>query len=94
MEPSLTEKPKTRFVRPYARGQITIPLEFRERLEIDENTLLQISLKGSKIEITPFKVVDSDQMLREYDAAEIEEFLKEDKIDPQTAAKARKLLGG
>jgi len=90
----MAEKLKTRFVRPYSRGQITIPSEFRERLGIDENTLLQISLRGSKIEITPFKVVDSDQMLREYDAAEIEEFLKEDKIDPQIAAKARKLLEG
>ena len=89
----MAEKSKTRFIRPYARGQITIPAEFRKRLGIDENTILQVSLKGSKIEITPFKVVDSDQLLREYDAADIEEFLKEDKIDPQTATKARKLLG-
>ena len=89
----MADKTKTRYVRPYARGQITIPAEFRKRLGIDENTILQVSLKGSKIEITPFKVVDSDRLMREYDTAEIEEFLKEDKIDPQTAAKARKLLG-
>ncbi len=90
----MAQNSKTRFVRPYARGQITIPSEFRERLGIDETTILQISLKGSKIEITPFKVIESDQLLREYDAGEIEEFLKEDKLDPQTAAKARRLLGG
>ena len=84
----------TRLVKPYARGQITIPVEFRERLGIDENTVLQMRLKGSTIEITPLRVVDEDRLLREYDPAEIEAFLAEDKIDSQTAARARKLLAG
>jgi hypothetical protein len=38
--------------------------------------------------------VDEDRLLREYDPAEIEAFLREDKLDRKTAAKARKLLGG
>ena len=84
----------TRLVKPYAKGQITIPAEFRERLGIDENSILQMRLKGSKIEITTLQVVDGDRLLREYDASEIEAFLEEDRIDSKTAAKARKLLGG
>ena len=84
----------TRLVRLYARGQITIPADFRERLGMDENTVLQMRLKGASIEITPLKLVDEDRLVRDYDATEIEAFLREDKIDRKTAAKARKLLGG
>lgn len=84
----------TRLVKLYARGQITIPAEFRQRLGIDESSVLQMRLRGSSLEITPLRVVEEDQLIREYDAAEIQAFLREDKLDRKTAAKARKLLGG
>jgi len=61
----------TRLVKPRARGQITIPAEFRDQLGIDENTVLQMRLEGTKIEITPLRVVDDDRLLREYDPADI-----------------------
>ena len=51
-------------------------------------------LQGGKIEITPLRVVDDDRLLREYDAANIQAFLEEDKLDRRTAEKARKLLSG
>ena len=82
----------TRFVKPYARGQITIPAEFREKLGIDEDSILQLELKGSKIEITPLRLVE-DSLLREFDTSEIESFLAEDKIDIDTANRVRDLLG-
>ena len=84
----------TRLVKPRARGQITIPAEFRDQLGIDENTVLQMRLRGTKIEITPLRVADDDRLLREYDAADIQAFLEEDKLDRRTAEKARKLLSG
>jgi len=84
----------TRLVKPRARGQITIPADFREVLGIDENTVLQMRLRGTKIEITPLRVVDDDQLLREYDPADIQAFLEEDKLDRRIAEKARKLLSG
>ena len=84
----------TRLVKLYARGQITIPAEFRQRLGINESSVLQMRLRGSSLEITRLRVVEEDQLLREYDAAEIQAFLREDKLDRETAAKARKLLGG
>ena len=51
-------------------------------------------LRGTKIEITPLRVVDDDRLLREYDPADIQAFLAEDKLDRRIAAKARKLLSG
>lgn len=45
--------PLTRIVRPLRRGQLTIPAEFRQRLGISEDTLLQLILREDKIEIVP-----------------------------------------
>lgn len=43
----------TRVVRPLRRGQLTIPAEFRRRLGIGDDTLLELTLQEDKIEITP-----------------------------------------
>jgi AbrB family looped-hinge helix DNA binding protein len=43
----------TRIVRPLRRGQITIPAEFRRRLGIDDDTLLELTLREGRIEIVP-----------------------------------------
>ena len=43
----------TRIVRPLRRGQLTIPAEFRRRLGISDDTLLQLTLYEDKIEIVP-----------------------------------------
>jgi bifunctional DNA-binding transcriptional regulator/antitoxin component of YhaV-PrlF toxin-antitoxin module len=40
-------------VRPVRRGQVTLPAEFRRRLGIDDDTLLQMTLQEGKIEIVP-----------------------------------------
>jgi AbrB family looped-hinge helix DNA binding protein len=82
----------TRLVKPYAKGQITIPAEFRKQLGIDEGTLLRLKLIGSKIEITPVRIVEEGRLLREYSNTEIEAFLEEDKISASTAAKVRALF--
>ena len=43
-------------VRPLRSGQITIPAEFREKLAITQDTLLQIILVGRELRIRPVKV--------------------------------------
>jgi len=43
----------TQVVRPLRRGQLTIPAEFRRRLGIDDDTLLQLTLREATIEIAP-----------------------------------------
>jgi bifunctional DNA-binding transcriptional regulator/antitoxin component of YhaV-PrlF toxin-antitoxin module len=86
-------KPLTKIVRPLSKGQITLPIEFRRRLKIDSETILSLTLKENKIEIVPLRPVPREQTLREYRDDEIEYFLKEDQLDPNTAAKVRRLLG-
>lgn len=49
----MVDHPLTRVVRPLRRGQLTIPAEFRRKLGIDDDTLLQLTLQENKIEITP-----------------------------------------
>ena len=50
----------TKLVRPLRNGQITIPAEFRTKLDIDEHTLLQIELVGSELHIRPVKVAQAE----------------------------------
>lgn len=87
------EKLMTKIVKPLSRGQITIPVEFRKKLGIDNNTILSIALKGKKIEITPAIVREVDEEeLREYTDKEISQFLQDDKIDQETARTVKRLL--
>lgn len=46
----------TKLVKPLRSGQITIPAFFREKLGIDSDTLLQISLMQGELRIKPVKV--------------------------------------
>ncbi len=89
----MAEKELTGVVKPLAKGQITIPVEFRRRLNIGADTFLQLTLKGEKIEIVPLRLVPKGEpLLREYTDEEIQLFLEEDKLDPETLAKVRFLL--
>jgi AbrB family looped-hinge helix DNA binding protein len=49
----MAHSPLTRIMRPLRRGQLTIPAEFRRRLGIGDDTLLQLTLHEGKIEIVP-----------------------------------------
>ncbi|MCJ7727084.1 MAG: AbrB/MazE/SpoVT family DNA-binding domain-containing protein [Actinobacteria bacterium] len=87
------EKIITKIVKPLSRGQITIPIEFRKKLGIGSNTILNLVLKGNKIEITPAIVREfNEEELREYTDKEISQFLKDDKIDKDTARTIKRLL--
>ena len=86
-------KSLSKLVRPLPKGQITLPIEFRRRLKIDDKTILSVSLKGSTIEILPLRLADQEVSLREYETDEIARFLEEDRLDRKTANKVRRLLG-
>jgi bifunctional DNA-binding transcriptional regulator/antitoxin component of YhaV-PrlF toxin-antitoxin module len=88
----MAEKPLTRIVRSQAKGQITVPIEFRERLGIDQDTFLRLTLRGSKIEVAPVQLSTGGSALRDFSRKELDAFLEEDKIDRKTAAKVRRLL--
>ncbi|MDO8749606.1 MAG: AbrB/MazE/SpoVT family DNA-binding domain-containing protein [Dehalococcoidia bacterium] len=84
-------KPKRKVVKTLAKGQVTIPSEFREALGIDTATLLSISLVGDHLELVPLRLGEED--LRRYTEDDIARFLEEDKLDQGTARQVRELLG-
>lgn len=46
----------TKIIKPLRSGQITIPADFRQKLGIEADTLLQISLMHGELVIKPVKV--------------------------------------
>ena len=52
-------EPMTRIVRPLRSGQITIPAEFRKRLGITEDSVLQMILGEGELRIKPMRVTES-----------------------------------
>jgi AbrB family looped-hinge helix DNA binding protein len=83
-------KQNRKVVKALAKGQVTIPREFREALEINSDTLLSITMVGDHLEIVPLR--EGQETLRRYTEDEITRFLEEDKIDIETASKVRKLI--
>jgi bifunctional DNA-binding transcriptional regulator/antitoxin component of YhaV-PrlF toxin-antitoxin module len=46
----------SRIVRPLRGGQITIPVEFRKTLGINDESLLQMTLEGQELRIRPLRI--------------------------------------
>ncbi|MBE3572474.1 MAG: AbrB/MazE/SpoVT family DNA-binding domain-containing protein [Moorella humiferrea] len=44
---------KEQFVKPTERGQVTIPKEMREKLQINQDTRLRIYVDGNKVVLEP-----------------------------------------
>lgn len=51
----------TKIVKSLRSGQVTIPADFREKLGIGEDTLLQISLMNGELRIKPVKFTDKTE---------------------------------
>ncbi len=86
----VSTSPRRKVVKALPKGQITIPREFRKRLGIEAETLLNVSLVNDHLEIAPLRPADQD--IRRYSDEDIASFLKEDHIDAATAKRVRKLL--
>lgn len=66
-------------VRPTSKGQVTIPKSIRNKLKIDSETFLYVSLENDKIVIQPVSI-KATEGLRDYADEQVEEFLEEDKL--------------
>lgn len=44
-----------KFIKPFSKGQITLPKDYRDYLDIDENSWLRISLLDDQILVQPVK---------------------------------------
>ncbi len=84
----------TKLVRLRAKGQITLPAEFRRRLNVKDDAILRVTLQKDGITITPLRSEATEPAIREYSQADIDRFLREDRLDRATAARVRRLLSG
>lgn len=80
-------------VRPTSKGQVTIPKAIRQKLNVNSDTFLSVDVRDGKIVLEPLNIRESSQGLRMYSDADIAQFLKDDVMDPKTAAFMNKLLG-
>jgi bifunctional DNA-binding transcriptional regulator/antitoxin component of YhaV-PrlF toxin-antitoxin module len=55
MTATTTNITKTKLVRPLRGGQITIPVEFRRALNLDEETMLRVTLSEGELRIAPVR---------------------------------------
>jgi AbrB family looped-hinge helix DNA binding protein len=62
-------KRQRKVIKALAKGQVTIPREFREALGIDAETLLSVSVVGDHLEIAPLR--SGDDVLRRYTEEDI-----------------------
>lgn len=76
------EKQKTKKVRVWGKGQFTIPAEIRERLDIREDSYLEVFQVGRAIVLTPERLVvkelaDSFQKEMNNNGIDLEQLLQE-----------------
>lgn len=83
--------PKT-LVKPTSKGQVTIPKVIRDKLKVNSDTFLDVSLEGRKIIIQPVEMELTDNDLRVYTDKQIVEFLEEDKLTKEEAEFFNRLL--
>lgn len=80
-----------KIVRPQSKGMVTIPIEFREKLGIDSDSLLEVKLIDNGV---AFIRIDykPQQNPEAYSDKQIKKWLKDDKLDAKTVKKLEKLL--
>jgi bifunctional DNA-binding transcriptional regulator/antitoxin component of YhaV-PrlF toxin-antitoxin module len=61
MAATTTSTSKTKLVRSLRGGQITIPVEFRRALDIDEDTMFRMTLADGRLQIEPVNVDESSK---------------------------------
>lgn len=72
------------------KGLVTIPKKLRQEIGLGENSLARITKEGKKLILEPVDIISYP--LREYSVDEIRQFIKDDRLSPQLARKAKKLL--
>lgn len=78
-------------VKPQSKGMVTIPIEFREKLGIDSDSLLEVKMINNGV---AFIKIDyqSKKESRIYSDQQIKQWLKDDKLDAATVRKLAKLF--
>jgi bifunctional DNA-binding transcriptional regulator/antitoxin component of YhaV-PrlF toxin-antitoxin module len=80
----------SKVVKTQSKGMVTIPVEYREKLGIEANSLLKAELTDNGVMFV--KINYEPEKNEIYTDKQIKEWMKEDKLDAQTAKKLKKLL--
>ncbi len=77
-------------VKTQSKGMVTIPAEYRQKLGITENSLMEAKLIDNGVVF--IRLNYKPDMTDVYSDEEIKGWVKDDKIDAKTAKKLEKLL--
>lgn len=80
----------TKVVRTQAKGMVTIPIEFREKLGISEDSLLQAELTGKGVLFVKLEYPNPEVAF--YTDKEVEEWLADDRLDAKSIKRLEQLL--
>ena len=78
------------FIKPTERGQVTIPKEMREKLQINQNTRLRIYVDGNKVVLEP--VSPLDLIFKEIEAEVREKGFTRQELDEEIATVRERLM--
>ena len=81
-----------KIVKTQEKGMITIPVEYRRKLDIQPNALMEARIVDNGILFTKLSGTDSATSI--YSDEDISQWLEDDKLTPEAAAKIKKLLHG
>lgn len=80
----------SKVVKTQSKGMVTIPREYREKLGIEGNCLMEVKIIDDSVVFK--KIGINEEKTEIYSDSKIQKWLKEDKIDSATVAKIKKLL--
>ncbi|BCV20629.1 AbrB/MazE/SpoVT family DNA-binding domain-containing protein [Moorella sp. Hama-1] len=78
------------FIKPTERGQVTIPKEMREKLQINSNTRLRIYVDGNKVVLEP--VSPLDLIFKELEVEAREKGFTRQELDEEIATVRERLM--
>lgn len=76
-------------VKTQSKGMVTIPVEYRESLGVNENTLFEVKLIDNGVMFIKVNMKDENEI---YSDKQVQKWIKEDKLDSNTVKKLQKLF--
>lgn len=76
-------------VKTQSKGMVTIPIEYRKNLGVNENTLFEVKLVVNGILFTKVNMWNENEI---YSDKQIQKWIKEDKLDVNTIKKLKKIF--
>lgn len=83
----------TALVQPLDKGQITIPVAFRQKLGITKDSILKLEIRGQTLVIKSLNVDWKDKYIRTYSNEELQKFYELDRLDAKTKTRIKKYIG-